>query len=103
MLIVSVWPGVTSSSSARQSTTMPCERASASAKSFSFLLKQKENDFADALARSQGIVVDCLADDELVTPGQTLTISIQAYAEAATQMRSATLNLPQGWAAQQQQ
>jgi LmbE family N-acetylglucosaminyl deacetylase len=67
-----------------------------------FLLKQKENDFADALARSQGIVVDCIADDELVTPGQTMTISIQAYADSGANLRTATLNLPQGWAAQPQ-
>jgi LmbE family N-acetylglucosaminyl deacetylase len=67
-----------------------------------FLLKQKESDFADALARSQGIVVDCIADDELVTPGQTLTISIQAYADAAAQIGSAAVNPPQGWAVQPQ-
>ncbi|HJQ26592.1 MAG TPA: PIG-L family deacetylase [Blastocatellia bacterium] len=47
-----------------------------------FLLKQKENDFSDALARSQNVILDCLADDEIVTPGQTFTISIQAYADA---------------------
>jgi LmbE family N-acetylglucosaminyl deacetylase len=64
-----------------------------------FLLKQKEADFSDALTRSQGILVDCLADDETVTPGQTLAISIQAYTDAGTPVRSATLNLPQGWIA----
>ncbi|MEN3333788.1 MAG: hypothetical protein V7641_3153 [Blastocatellia bacterium] len=67
-----------------------------------FLLKQKEADFSDALARSQGILVDCLADDELVTPGQTFAVSIQAYTDAGAPVRSATLNLPHGWSAQAQ-
>ncbi|HKP11951.1 MAG TPA: PIG-L family deacetylase [Blastocatellia bacterium] len=67
-----------------------------------FLLKQKEADFSDALARTQGVVVDCISDDEIVTPGQTLTVSIQTYADAGAQVRNAALNLPQGWAAQQQ-
>jgi LmbE family N-acetylglucosaminyl deacetylase len=67
-----------------------------------FLLKQKETDFSDALARSQGVVVDCLADDEIITPEQTFTVSIQAYTEAGAQVRNASLNLAQGWTAQQQ-
>jgi LmbE family N-acetylglucosaminyl deacetylase len=67
-----------------------------------FLLKQKEADFSDALARSQGVLVDCLADDELVTPGQTLAISIQAYMDAGALVRTVALNQPLGWTAQLQ-
>jgi LmbE family N-acetylglucosaminyl deacetylase len=67
-----------------------------------FLLKQKAADFSDALARSQGLVIDCLADDEMVTPGQSFTVSIQAYTDAGTSLRSAVLNLPQGWTSQPQ-
>src|SRR5207253_2649210 len=67
-----------------------------------FLLNQKAADFSDALARSQGAVVDCLADDEMVTPGQTFAISIQVYTDAGAQVRRVTLNQPQGWAAQMQ-
>lgn len=44
-----------------------------------FLLKQKEADFIDALAKAEGIVIDCLADDEIVTPGQTFNLSVSVY------------------------
>lgn len=67
-----------------------------------FLLKQKVADFSDALARSQGVVVDCLADDEVVTPGQTFSISLQVYADTDTLVPGLKLNLPEGWAAEAQ-
>src|SRR5207253_11407791 len=67
-----------------------------------FLLNQKAADFSDALARSQGAVVDCLADDEVVTPGQAFAISIQAYTDAGVRLGRVTLNLPRGWTLQPQ-
>ena len=51
-----------------------------------FLLKQKEADFADALAKSEGIVVDCLTDDEIVTPGQTFSVTLNAYANSTAKV-----------------
>lgn len=52
-----------------------------------FLLSQKEADFKDALAKSAGIVVDCLADDEVVTPGQTFNVTLSGYADADPQLQ----------------
>ncbi|MEW6130972.1 MAG: PIG-L family deacetylase [Acidobacteriota bacterium] len=44
-----------------------------------FLLRQKEDDFADALTKTEGIVVDCLASDEMVVPGQKFKVSVVVY------------------------
>src|SRR5262249_12544637 len=63
----------------------------------SFLLKQKEADFVDALLKSEGIVVDCLADDEVVTPGQTFNASVSAYANSAAKLIKFELSAPHGW------
>lgn len=62
-----------------------------------FLLKQKEADFADALLKSEGVVVDCLADDEIVTPGQAFTVTLSAYANSAAKLGSFGLQTPAGW------
>jgi hypothetical protein len=66
-----------------------------------FLLKQKEADFADAVLKSEGVVVDCLADDEVVTPGQTFTITLSAYANSVAKLGSLGLRTPAGWTAVQ--
>jgi LmbE family N-acetylglucosaminyl deacetylase len=79
-----------------------------------FLLKQKERDFEDALAISAGVVVDCIADDEIVTPGQTIKVRINIYrgfivesnsdpsvraleANKLAQAIETTLNAPPDW------
>jgi len=67
-----------------------------------YLLERKEADFVDALAKSQGIVVDCLADDEVITPGQTLNVNLQSYADAATKVSGVSLLAPAGWSSAQQ-
>jgi LmbE family N-acetylglucosaminyl deacetylase len=64
-----------------------------------FLLGQKERDFADALARAEGIVVDCLSEDETVTPGQTFNLSVSAYANAPSSQVKVTVSTPPGWSA----
>jgi LmbE family N-acetylglucosaminyl deacetylase len=61
------------------------------------LLAQKESDFADALAKSVGIVVDCLTGDELVTPGQTFAVTVSSYSDAVCEYRGASLSTPPGW------
>jgi LmbE family N-acetylglucosaminyl deacetylase len=66
------------------------------------LLKQKEADFADALARSQGAVVDCLSDDEAVAPGQSLTVTVSAYVSSASSVGGVRLTAPAGWTVVQQ-
>jgi LmbE family N-acetylglucosaminyl deacetylase len=62
-----------------------------------FLLKLKEADFVDALSKSQGVVVDCLADDEVVTPGQTMAVTVTAYAGAGAKVSRVSLAAPAGW------
>lgn len=44
-----------------------------------FLLLRKENDFAEALATVEGVVIDCLASDDIVTPGQAIDVTVVAY------------------------
>jgi menaquinone-dependent protoporphyrinogen IX oxidase len=61
------------------------------------LLEQKETDFADALLKAEGVVVDCLADDEIVTPGQTLNVALSAYANTAAKLLGFGLVAPSGW------
>jgi LmbE family N-acetylglucosaminyl deacetylase len=62
-----------------------------------FLLKQKETDFENALARSAGIVVDCLADDEVVTPGRAFNVTLNAYANAPAKLAGYGLVPTPGW------
>lgn len=66
-----------------------------------FLLKQKEADFVNALLGSEGVVVDCLVDDEIVTPGQTFNLTLSAYANSAAMLGSFGLRTPAGWTAVQ--
>lgn len=63
----------------------------------SSLLKQKEADFEEALLKSVGVVVDCLADDEVVTPGQTFDVSVSAYANSTAKLIKSDLAAPHGW------
>lgn len=62
-----------------------------------FLLKQKQADFEDALIKSAGVIVDCLADDEVVTPGQTFTVAVSAYANSAAKPGVVSLSAAPGW------
>jgi LmbE family N-acetylglucosaminyl deacetylase len=62
-----------------------------------FLLKQKEADFEDALAKSAGIVVDCLTDDEVVTPGQTFNVTLNVYANSPAKLAEFGLVAAPGW------
>jgi len=63
----------------------------------SLLLKQKEADFVDAILKSEGVVVDCLVDDEIVTPGQTFTITLSVYANSAAKLGGFGLVSAPGW------
>ncbi len=75
-----------------------------------FLLKEKEKDFENALALSAGVVVDCLADDEIVTPGQTFNISVTAYRngvgylyeDSSPSTIETTFTVPPGWQVEKQ-
>jgi LmbE family N-acetylglucosaminyl deacetylase len=62
-----------------------------------FLLKQKEADFSDALAKSTGAVVDVLTDDEIATPGQTLTVTVSSYVDASAKILDSRISAPPDW------
>jgi LmbE family N-acetylglucosaminyl deacetylase len=51
-----------------------------------YLLKRKEADFEQALALSQGIIVDVFANDEMVTPGQSFNLDVSAYSGPAARV-----------------
>ena len=64
-----------------------------------FLLAFKEEDFADALARAAGVVVDPLADDETVVQGSDVGVNVRTFLppdSPATIVR-AVVNAPAGW------
>lgn len=61
------------------------------------LLKQKEADFADALAKAYGLVVDCLSEEEVIIPGQSVTFTTTAYADASAKIAAVALSGPSGW------
>ncbi|HWC76479.1 MAG TPA: PIG-L family deacetylase, partial [Blastocatellia bacterium] len=64
-----------------------------------FLLTEKERDFEAALAKAGGVVVDCLSEDEIVTPGQTFNLSVFAYADGDSKDFAVSLSAPPGWSA----
>ncbi|HEV8395044.1 MAG TPA: PIG-L family deacetylase [Vicinamibacterales bacterium] len=64
-----------------------------------FLLSLKEREFADALVRAAGVVVDPLSDAETVTPGGSLIVSARtflAYPGIVT-ITNTVLRAPAGW------
>jgi LmbE family N-acetylglucosaminyl deacetylase len=64
-----------------------------------FLLKVKEGDFVDALVKAEGIVVDCLSDDELITPEQAFNVTVSVYRTMNQPPASVAVNLnvPNNW------
>lgn len=62
-----------------------------------FLLNQKITDFEDALLKSEGVVIDCLADDEAVTPGQAFNVTVSAYANSTANLAEFGLRSEPGW------
>jgi LmbE family N-acetylglucosaminyl deacetylase len=63
----------------------------------SFLLENKEADFEDAILKSEGAVVDCLSDAEVVTQGQTFNVSVTAYANPTAKLVKSELIAPHDW------
>ncbi len=62
-----------------------------------FLLKEKQADFFDALLKAEGVTIDCLTDDEIVTPGQAFTVTLSAIANSTARLGSFGLQHPAGW------
>jgi LmbE family N-acetylglucosaminyl deacetylase len=66
-----------------------------------FLLAVKVAQFEDALVRASGIVVDALADREVASAGDTLSVSVNVFLPDGTPVTpgAGTLVVPAGWAA----
>jgi LmbE family N-acetylglucosaminyl deacetylase len=64
-----------------------------------FLLAFKETDFAEALVRAAGVVIDPLADEETVVQGGRFGVNVRAFLPdgSAVKVASATLRPPTGW------
>jgi len=83
--------------SAVKSSTAPADaRAEAD-----FLLAFKEQDFADALVRAAGVVVDPLSDQETVVQGGTLGVTARIFLpeRSAVTIASTAIKAPAGWKA----
>src|SRR5262249_25060074 len=44
-----------------------------------FLLETKEREFVEALARTSGLRLDALSDQETLAPGESATVTVQAF------------------------
>jgi len=64
-----------------------------------FLLGVKERDFAEALVRAAGVVVDPLSDAETVTPGGSFIVAARTFLAnpALVKISGAALRVPAGW------
>lgn len=72
------------------------------------ILQRKEREFADALVRSHGVIVDALSNTEIVTPGEAVEIAAHVYfgrtrrgdATLASVSPRVTLVAPSDWQTQ---
>jgi LmbE family N-acetylglucosaminyl deacetylase len=64
-----------------------------------FLLALKERDFADALVRAAGVVVDPLSDNETVTPGGSIVVSARTFLAnpGIVTITGTVVRVPPGW------
>jgi LmbE family N-acetylglucosaminyl deacetylase len=63
-----------------------------------FMLARKEEEFTDALLRATGVVVDPLANSELLIPGEATEVTIRTFApDERLDVTGATLRAPDGW------
>jgi LmbE family N-acetylglucosaminyl deacetylase len=64
-----------------------------------FLLAQKEAEFSEALQRAAGVVVDALANDETVVPGDAVNVAVKVFVPQGGEVRvgATTLRAPDGW------
>ena len=69
------------------------------------MLARKEQEFTDALLRSHGVIVDALADTEIVAPGESVDVTANVFftnrsvgnADAKTAAPQIHLRAPAGW------
>jgi LmbE family N-acetylglucosaminyl deacetylase len=64
-------------------------------------LADKEDEFAEALRRAHGLVLEAAPSDDLVVPGQTFDVTVRAWNQggAALDVEDVSLDVPPGWGA----
>jgi LmbE family N-acetylglucosaminyl deacetylase len=64
-----------------------------------FLLAFKERDFADALTRAAGVIVDPLADEETVVQGTAVAVNVRTFLPegSGVKVTGTTVRAPRGW------
>ncbi|HLQ78272.1 MAG TPA: NEW3 domain-containing protein, partial [Terriglobia bacterium] len=79
-------------------------RAKSSNEQVQFLLKQKESDFQDATRLAAGLVLDVIAADETVVPGQSFNLTVSVINGGPLTFPAARIaaDLPPGWTATSQ-
>lgn len=63
------------------------------------LLEWKKQDFADALQTAAGVVVDALANTDMVNPGRSVNVGVRVFAanEGLINVNKTELTVPAGW------
>ncbi len=64
-----------------------------------FLLKRKEEEFSEALRSAAGIVVDALADTDIIAPGERTRVEVRVFhpENAPVEVSGIELLVPEGW------
>ena len=64
-----------------------------------FMLNQKRNEFKKALQLASGVVVDALADTDMLVAGNTTNVGVRVFApeNAAVKVTNVELKTPKGW------
>jgi LmbE family N-acetylglucosaminyl deacetylase len=58
------------------------------------MLARKEHDFETALVKARGIIVDALSSSEIVTPGETVDVTVSVYAAHSAAPRASDAGVP---------
>jgi hypothetical protein len=64
-----------------------------------FFCRQKTEDFKRAIVLASGVVIDALADDETLAPGEQTNIRLNVFApdNVSVEFVNADINAPKGW------
>jgi LmbE family N-acetylglucosaminyl deacetylase len=97
-IVPSLVDGLKAVRTARQS--LSSLTASAARDEADFLLGVKEKDFAEALIRTAGVVVDPLADSETVVAGGTIGVNVRVFLSqpSIASVESMAVKAPSSWA-----
>ena len=84
--------GIDATRKARAKLAAVSAEANASADA-DFLLEQKEREFADALQRAAGVIVEALAEYETVSPGESVAVAVKVFVPDASLVKVGEIQL----------